>query len=363
MSVNAFSAFMEDIEQAVSDKNIPWRDMSEATVFITGVTGLIGSALVSILAFANEKYWLDLRIIGHGRNAAKGDALCKRCEIEFIGSDIRRPIPTETLPQKLDYIFHCAAITKSADMVAKPVEVITTAIDGTRNVLELARDRHCGSFVYLSSMEVYGDVYGEAYGDAYGQTEAREVAETDLGYLDLSNPRSSYPESKRCCELLCAAHASQHGFPVKIARLAQTFGAGTPRNDTRVFAQFARSAAAGNEIELHTEGKSRGNYCYTADAVRGLLTILLKGGDGEAYNVANPEASMTIREMAGLLADAVCGGKIKVKVKTPEDIEKRGYAPDTGFRLNTDKLNALGWTPMYGLSEMYKRMLSDWLER
>jgi nucleoside-diphosphate-sugar epimerase len=119
---------------------------------------------------------------------------------------------------------------------------------------------------------------------------------------------------------------------------------------------------AGEDIRLHTEGGSRGNYCHTADAARGLLTILLKGKDGEAYNVANPGASVTIREMAELVANKICGGGIKVVVDVPINIEKRGYAPDVNFTLNADKLKALGWTPKYGLDEMYRRLLADWRE-
>jgi nucleoside-diphosphate-sugar epimerase len=160
--------------------------------------------------------------------------------------------------------------------------------------------------------------------------------------------------------MLCVVYTAQYGIPVKIARLAQTFGAGTPQDDTRVFAQFARSAIAGTDIELHTEGKSRGNYCYTSDAVRGLLAILLKGTDGQAYNIANPAASTTVREMAEMVANNICNGKIKVTVKIPDDIKKRGYAPDTGYVLNADKLKSLGWMPTYNLNDMYRRMLADW---
>ena len=216
-------------------------------------------------------------------------------------------------------------------------------------MLELAGRKNCKSFVYLSSMEVYG------------QAEQSDVRENDLGYLDLSNPRSSYPESKRFCEMLCAAYAAEYGLPVKIARLARTFGAGIPQdNDMRVFAQFARSVMEGRNIELHTEGKSRGNYCYISDAVRGLLTILLKGENGGAYNVANSDASATIREMADTVANEVSGGNIRVVVNVPEDILKRGYAPDVGFKLNADKLKSLGWLPKHGLNDMYRRLIADW---
>jgi nucleoside-diphosphate-sugar epimerase len=343
--------FEADTKDAISDANIPWECLRGRTALVTGATGLVGGALARILSAANTKHGPGLRIVAHGRNKDKGESLARDCGAEFVAGDIRRTETAESIAciaDKIDFVFHCAAVTKSADMAARPADVAETEVFGARNTLKLALERHCQGFVYLSSMEVYG------------RTDLPEVREGDLGRIDLSNPRACYPESKRFCETLCAAYAAQHGLSAKIARLAQTFGAGTPKDDARVFAAFARSALAGENIVLRTEGKSRGNYCYTADTVRGLLTILLKGKDGEAYNVANPAASATIREMAELVANGICGGRIKAVVNVPEDIQKYGYAPETSHRLNADKLMSLGWKPKHGLAEMYRRMLADW---
>lgn len=344
--------FTEDIERIVSASGIPWHDVRDSVILITGATGLIGSTLLHVFSAAENRYGLNMQIYAHGRNEEKVRVLAQECTAEFVSGDIRKPLSSDISVEKVDYIFHCAAITDSANMVAKPVDVITTSVDGTRSVLEFAVKKKSKSVVYLSSMEVYG------------QLNSEEVKEDDIGFLDISKPRSSYPESKRLCECMCIAYLEQYGVPVRIARLARTFGAGTPNNefDTRVAMQFARKAIAGEDIELHTQGNSLNNCCYTSDSVSGLLTVLLKGDKGEAYNIVNQAATVTIREMAEVVAKDVCDGRISVVTTVPSDIAKRGYAPDVGFRLSADKLENLGWKPKYNLADMYKRMIADWLE-
>ena len=341
----------EDMEEIVCDDNIPWQDIANSTVLVTGATGLIGSALVRALFAANAKHSLNIKTIAHGRDEKKLKQHSEEYGAICYNQDISEQFK---LKESIDYIFHCVAVTSSQEMVTDPIGVIKTSLNGITNVLSLANEKQIKSMVYLSSMEVYG----------LTDHSLAFVNENDLGFIDLSNPRSCYPESKRMCELVCNCSVLQYGASVKIARLAQTFGAGTPKDDTRVFAQFARSAVAGEKIVLHTEGASRGNYCYIADTVRGLFYILLKGKSGEAYNVANPVASVTIREMAEIVATdvakEVCGRKTSVIVNVPENIDKRGYAPDTAMRISADKLKLLGWKPKHGLAEMYLRMIADW---
>ncbi len=340
---------LDDMERIASEKKIPWEELNGRTVIITGATGLVGSALVRALYAAKKKHSLEIRVLALGRDKDKANKLFESYDVEFIQHDICNPL---TLAGEVDYIFHCAAITNSSKMVSEPTNVINTSISGTSNMLRLARDKNVKSMVYLSSMEVYGVT----------DTLLPLVTEETLGYIDLKNPRSCYPESKRMCETLCNSWYAQYGVQVKTARLAQTFGAGTPKDDPRVFAQFARSAMAGENIVLHTEGISQGNYCYITDVVRGLLLILFKGSNGEAYNIANPDASMTICEMAKLIADNINDAKVKVVFEKPQDIEKCGYAPEVTMRLSAEKLEKLGWKPEFGLAEMYQRMISDWRE-
>jgi nucleoside-diphosphate-sugar epimerase len=167
--------------------------------------------------------------------------------------------------------------------------------------------------------------------------------------------RSGYPESKRLCECLCTSYAEQYGVGVTIARLAQTFGAGILPTENRVFAQFARSALAGENIVLKTRGLSEGNYVYGADAVAALLLLLTKGISGEAYNVCNEASHTTIREMAELVSQTLSRGKSKIVLELDEK-GASGYAPDVRLFLSSEKLRSLGWVPTADLREAYRRL-------
>ena len=272
------SILQEDLDR-ISESDIPLEELKGKTVLVTGATGLIGSLLVKALQCCNRRKETGIKILALVRNQEKAERLfgdlLKREDLKLVIGDITMPVEVD---DKIDHIIHCASITTSKVMISRPVDVIRTSLNGTENLLELAKEKQVRSMVYVSSMEMYG---------ALNLQNDQMVTEEMTGYLNPLALRSNYPESKRMCENMCVAYGTQYEVPVKIARLAQTFGAGVLPGENRVFAQFARSAMKGSDIVLHTEGKSEGNYCYTADAVRALLTILVKGENMQAYNVVN----------------------------------------------------------------------------
>lgn len=336
--------------EAIASSKLNWDAFRNKTVLVTGATGLVGSYTVRALAAGNRIHHCEMQILGMVRSAEKAQniygPLLERGDVSLLIGDVRTPIDC---PTPVDFIIHGASVTASKEMVTRPVESIATSIQGTQNILQFAVDQKITSIVYISSMEMYGTP----------DPDLEYVTERDYGFVDVLNVRSCYPEGKRMCECLCSAYASEHRLPVKIARLAQTFGAGVNPTESRVFAQFARSLIHSEDIVLHTEGKSYGNYCATYDCVRGLLTILLAGTDGEAYNVVNERTNIRIRDMAQMIADQ-SHGAIQVRFDIPADALKYGYAPDVKMRLSSAKLRTLGWSPEVDLPEMYRRLITSW---
>ena len=336
----------EDFDK-ITKRDISWDALRNSSFVITGATGLIGSLIVKYLLYANRTMNFGANIYAVVRNVEKADKIFaeeKTDALTYVVADLTKE--KVNCEGDCDYIVHAAAVTASKVMVSDPVGTICTSIDGTEKMLQLAVEKKAKAFIYISSMEIYGQ-----------PTVGGKTAEKDLGYVDIENVRSCYPEGKRMCECLCTAYAAQYGVNVISARLAQTFGAGILPTENRVFAQFARSVMRGENIVLHTTGESEGNYVYTADAIAAIMTLLVKGKAGEAYNIANEDSHITIRNMAELVAREIAGEKIQVVIDIPEDSVSLGYAPPVKLWLDASKMRELGWKPEIGLVEAYKRMI------
>ena len=336
----------EDFDK-ITKRDISWDALRNSSFVITGATGLIGSLIVKYLLYANRTMNFGANIYAVVRNVEKADKIFaeeKTDALTYVVADLTKE--KVNCEGDCDYIVHAAAVTASKVMVSDPVGTICTSIDGTEKMLQLAVGKKAKAFIYISSMEIYGQ-----------PTVGGKTAEKDLGYVDIENARSCYPEGKRMCECLCTAYAAQYGVNVISARLAQTFGAGILPTENREFAQFARSVMRGENIVLHTTGESEGNYVYTADAIAAIMTLLVKGKAGEAYNIANEDSHITIRNMAELVAREIAGEKIQVVIDIPEDSVSLGYAPPVKMWLDASKMRELGWKPEIGLVEAYKRMI------
>lgn len=333
---------MQEIKRIVEDADIPWNSLHEKTMVITGATGLIGSTLVKALLTYARQWGKVFHLYLPVRNKEKAerifaDWMCPELHLESMKSFMDRHCSYAA-----DYIIHAAAPTDSLQFIQAPADVIDTIYSGTKNLLELAKEKLSTSVLFLSTMEVYGT------------PTCADISEKDFGSLDPCAVRSSYPESKRLAECLCAAYASQHDVPVKVARLTQTFGFGVNvQSDQRVFAQFARSAIKKQDIVLHTKGLTERCYIDVTDAVRACLYILLKGENGIAYNVANPETYCSIYEMATMVAN-----EYGIAVRVEESAEQAAkYCPTQKMHLNVSRLRSLGWNPTVDLKHSFAQLI------
>lgn len=325
-------------------------ELEGKTIAITGSTGLLGACMVHCLLALKAQRGVNLHVVAVARNMEKAVHLFgeEHEELSYYQYDFSSTEPFQP-KRKVDYLFHFAAPTASKDFVEKPVETMNTVYMGMQNILNYAEQAKLESLVLASTLEVYGTI----------TDDSTPLTEDKQGYLDPMATRSSYPLAKRAAEGLCHNYAVEKQVKVKVARLAQTFGAGVSTQDNRVFAQFARSVIHNEDIILHTTGELSRCYCYTTDAISAMLYILLKGKDGTAYNVANEATYISIRQMAELVAETFNPNHVRVVIEKQEGL---GYSPTTKLCLDTQRIQTLGWTPYYNMKDMFGRLIASMKE-
>lgn len=340
------ATYMEDLK-SVCEEKIPYEKLAGCRILVTGATGLIGSAIVDTFMYLKKHrdILLKLDILVRSKERAKGQfsAYANDDNFHLIESDLTQSF---LLEQEYDYIIHGAGNNHPVAFAKEPVETMKTALTGTMSLLDsLVRQEKKGKFLLLSTGEVYGK---------NSEKGTDGSLETDIGIVDPMAFRSCYPEAKRAAETLCVSYASEYGIKINVARLSYIYGATFQENSTKADVQFLQKAINGEDIVMKSAGAQMRSYCYLADAVWGIMCILLNGTDGEVYNVANADSNVTIREFAEALAD-IAG--VKVVFENPNDVEQKGYSKLVKELLNPSKLEALGYAPKVGLKDALRRIL------
>ena len=318
--------------------------LKNKTIFITGASGLVGSFLVDTVMYMNKYCDLNTKIIA---NFSSVKSLEERF-VSYNNNNLFIPIihninnPFE-LDDKVDYIIHAASNTHPALYAEKPVETIKLNITGTINVLNFAQKQKKCRTIFLSTMEVYGE-----------NLEIESFEENQVGYVNFMIPRSCYPESKRLCETLCQSYIKEFNQDIVIARLGYVFGPTVKLSSSKADVQFLNKALNGENIVLRSQGLQKRSYCYVADVVSALLTILNKGIRGDAYNVASKSGNVQLKDFAETLAEVA---NVRVEFQPPTQIEIQGGSKVQNSTLNSNKLENLGWQPAFDLYESIKHTL------
>ena len=296
-------------------------------VLVAGAAGMLGSCVVDLL-----RGYGQCEVIAMGRSVSKAGERFGPADdtYSFYQQDVAEPV-SEALGS-VDYIIHAASNADPVRMAEDPVGTLTANVQGTKNLLDYGLSHGMRRFLFVSSGEVYGQP----------NANMDDFTEDYCGPLDLSSPRSCYPEGKRAAEVLCQSYISQLGADAVIVRPCHLFGPTMTRGDSRAVSEFLRSAAESQDIVMKSAGLMERSQCYVTDAAQALLTVLLNGERGRAYNIADRRYQMRICDFARRAAQA---GGCQVIFQTPNKLEQAGYSRVSRAVLDASRLESLGWRP------------------
>jgi nucleoside-diphosphate-sugar epimerase len=344
------NAIVNDDLRAINQYSLPFAELEGRTVFISGASGFLPAYLAEALLYHNETSGAPkIQVIGLVRNAEKGRTRFRhyvgRPDLHLLVQDVCEPVALEG---PADYVIHAASPASPHRYGKDPVGTLSANIIGTHNLLELARDKQSRSVLFFSSSEIYGEL----------RADQLPCAETVYGPLDPLRLRSCYAEAKRVGEALCIAWLHQYGVPTRIVRIFHTYGPGMSLDDGRVFSDFVADVLGQRQITLKSAGNAVRAYCYLSDAVTGFLTVLLKGGVGEAYNLGNNQAAVSVRDLAARLVALFPERNLNVR-----QIEQPGYliSPINQITPDTTKLERLGWRPVHSIESGFRRTVTSFL--
>lgn len=285
---------MEDMEDIYS-RSYHWEKLNKKTILVTGAYGMLASYIVTFLMYINICKKIEIKVIAQGRSKEKAKERFQNFwdNKNFIYTDVDLLSAMDQFPYDVNYIIHAAGSSNPRMYVVKPVEIMEPNVIGTYHLLEFARKQQCEGFLYFSS----GDIYGKV-------DDAGKIYESTVGKLDPLDAHSCYSEGKRLAETMCRSYWNEFQIPVKIARIAHTYGPTMDiDSDPRVFADFIKSAIYETDIVLHSDGRSKRPFAYIADSVAAFLLLLLEGKSGDAYNVSNSKEFLSIRQLASIVSE------------------------------------------------------------
>lgn len=344
----------EIINQDIKDISEEIRDISSRlagkTVLLVGGAGFLGNYLVSTLDYLNKNELeepckvivVDNFITGLEKNVNQNK------NIQLMRHDITKPLKAE---EKIDYIVHAASLASPVFYNKYKLETIDAGYLGTRNLLELAKEKNLENFLYFSSSEIYGNPLPEFI----------PTKEDYLGNVSCNGPRSCYDESKRVGEALTATYGDLYKIPSTIVRPFNTYGPGMRLDDGRVVSNFVVAALNGGKIPMYRGGSQTRTFCYIGDATVGYFKALLSPGDGERiFNIGNDGQEIKMKHLAELVLGLVGNKNASIDyIKDTMSVYHDKVDPDRRCPDLTRAREVLGYEPKVNLTYGIKNFI-EW---
>jgi len=299
--------------------------MDRKRTLVTGGSGFIGSHLCQrLLDMGHDVLAADNFYSSDRHNVHE---LLPNPRFELMRHDVTFPLYVE-----VDEIYHLACPASPVYYQRDPVQTTKTCVHGSINMLGLAK-RLGARILLTSTSEVYGDPAVHPQSESY------------WGNVNPIGIRSCYDEGKRAAETLFFDYHRQHGLPIKVARIFNTYGPRMQPDDGRVVSNFIVQALKGEPLTVFGDGSQTRSFCYIDDMVDGLISLMNSPREVTGpINLGNP-GEFTMIELAKqvmALTDSDC------------ELQHLPLPADDPVRRKPDISRArevLGWEPAVPLSE------------
>lgn len=290
-------------------------------ILVTGGAGFLGSHLCERLAKAgNYVICLDNFFTGRRETVAHLPV----DQVEVVRHDVCDPFHFE-----VDEIYHLACPASPVHYQRNPARTVKTAVIGTANALDCARDTGAKIFI-ASTSEVYGDPLEHPQTESY------------WGNVNPIGPRANYDEGKRCGETLAVSYLRQYSTQVRIARIFNCYGPRMLEDDGRVVSSFVCQALRNDPLTVFGDGTQTRSFIFVDDLIDGFLK-LMDAGYVEPVNLGNPN-EFTVLELAEKVIAMVGQGRVEYRQLPKDDPARR--KPDI-----TRAKRLLNWEPKVSLSD------------
>lgn len=294
-------------------------------ILVTGGSGFLGSHLCARLLQDGQKVLCVDNFFSSDRDNVT--PLLSNRHFELMRHDISFPLYVE-----VDQIYNLACPASPIHYQHDPVQTIKTCVHGAINMLGLAK--RVGARIFqASTSEVYGD------------PEVHPQIESYWGHVNPIGDRSCYDEGKRCAEALFFSYKRQHGLPIKVGRIFNTYGPNMLPNDGRVVSNFIIQALQDKPITIYGDGSQTRSFCYVSDLIDCMVLFMNSRADFSVpMNMGNP-GEFTILELAMEILQLTGSRSEIIHKELPADDPVR-RRPDIGLAKKE-----LGWEPKISLRE------------